>query len=268
MKKTLSILLITALLLSTLVACAEDKTSVEDNSLKTVLDKGYIILGLDDTFAPMGFRDENNEIVGFDIDLAKEVAKRLGVELKLQPIEWDSKVLELQSGNIDMIWNGLTITEERRENINFSKPYFNDRQVIIVLQDSSINQKGDLVGAKVGVQLESTASTAVESDEELASQLEEVVKYSSFNEVYMALQAGTLDAMVVDELSGRYAIGKNPGVFRILDEAYGDEQIGIGFRKGEDGLREKIEEILDEMAQDGTGAQISEKWFGEDVFVR
>lgn len=240
----------------------------EDTSLQDVMDDGYIVLGLDDTFAPMGFRDENNEIVGFDVDLAKEVAKRLGVKLRLQPIEWDSKVLELKSGNIDMIWNGLTITEDRLEKINFSKPYFNDRQVIIVLIDSPVNVKTDLEGTQVGVQIESTAAAAVEGDAEFAATLKEVVQYSSFNEVYMGVQSGILDAMVVDELSGRYAIGKNPGVFRVLEDTYGEEQIGIGFRKGDDSLRDKFDEILDEMAGDGSGAAISEKWFGEDVFSR
>ncbi|SHJ72571.1 amino acid ABC transporter substrate-binding protein, PAAT family [Dethiosulfatibacter aminovorans DSM 17477] len=278
MKKILALLLAVVMMLSIGVGCtpkedaeapADAETPAEeDASLQAVLDKGYIILGLDDTFAPMGFRDENNEIVGFDIDLAKEVAERLGVELRLQPIEWDSKVLELQSGNIDMIWNGLTITEERKENINFSKPYFNDRQVIIVLNESPVNTKADLEGTQVGVQIESTAAAAVEADAEFAATLEEVVQYSSFNEVYMGVQSGILDAMVVDELSGRYAIGKNPGIFRVLEDTYGDEQIGIGFRKGEDALRDKIDEILDEMAQDGSGAAISEKWFGEDVFSR
>jgi len=269
MKKNIVILLIVLLVLPTLGACSNnDQESEEDTSLQDVMDQGYIVLGLDDTFAPMGFRDSNNEIVGFDIDLAKEVAERMGVELRLQPIEWDSKVLELESGNIDMIWNGLTITEERKENINFSKPYFNDRQVIIVLEESPVNNKEDLEGGKLGVQIESTASAAVNSDEEFSSKLEEVAEYSSFNEVYMAVQSGILDAMVVDELSGRYAIGKNPGIFRVLDDTYGDEQIGIGFRKGEDKLRDKFDEILDEMAEDGKGAEISQKWFGEDVFDR
>ena len=280
MKKILALLLVVVMMMSVGIGCtpkeeaeapadADTEAPVEeDDSLQAVLDKGYIILGLDDTFAPMGFRDENNEIVGFDIDLAKEVAERLGVELRLQPIEWDSKVLELQSGNIDMIWNGLTITEERKENINFSKPYFNDRQVIIVLEESPVKTKADLEGTQVGVQIESTAAAAVEGDAEFAATLEEVVQYSSFNEVYMGVQSGILDAMVVDELSGRYAIGKNPGIFRVLEDTYGDEQIGIGFRKGEDALRDKFDEILDEMAKDGSGGAISEKWFGEDVFSR
>ena len=278
MKKILALMLALVMMMTMVVGCtpkeeaeapAETETPAEeDTSLQAIMDQGYIVLGLDDTFAPMGFRDENNEIVGFDIDLAKEVAERLGVELRLQPIEWDSKVLELQSGNIDMIWNGLTITEERKENINFSKPYFNDRQVIIVLIDSPVKTKADLEGTQVGVQIESTAAAAVEGDAEFAATLEEVVQYSSFNEVYMGVQSGILDAMVVDELSGRYAIGKNPGIFRVLEDTYGDEQIGIGFRKGDDSLRDKFDEILDEMAEDGSGAAISEKWFGEDVFSR
>jgi polar amino acid transport system substrate-binding protein len=216
----------------------------------------------------MGFRDEAGEIVGFDVDLAKVVGERLGVEVRFQPIDWDAKVLELESGNIDMIWNGLTVTEERKEQINFSKPYFDDRQIIIVKSDSDIKLKSELEGLKIGVQLDSTAQVVVEGDEDLLGSIDELVKFSNFSEAYLALDSGLVQAVVVDELAGRYAIGQRDGAFKVLEETYGDEQMAIGFRFGEDALRDEIDRIIDEMDRDGSGLEISEKWFGEDVLAR
>ncbi|MCF7942265.1 MAG: transporter substrate-binding domain-containing protein, partial [Spirochaetia bacterium] len=122
-----------------MTGCA--KESDTDESLKYILDKGTFVLGLDDSFPPMGFRGEDGEITGFDIDLAREVCTRMGVELKLQPIDWDAKILDLNSGDIDVIWNGLTITEDRQEKINFSKPYIANKQIIIVQAASGIDLK-------------------------------------------------------------------------------------------------------------------------------
>ena len=127
------------------------------NSWDKLEDRGYMIVGLDDTFAPMGFRDSSGNLVGFDVDLAKEVGIRLGVEVRFQPIDWDAKVLELNSGTIDMIWNGLTITESRLEEMLFSIPYIANTQMIMVASDSSINLISDLSDKKLGVQISSAA---------------------------------------------------------------------------------------------------------------
>lgn len=125
--------------------------STEDNSLQKVKDAGKLVLGLDDTFAPMGFRDENGEVVGFDIDLAKEVASRLGVELEIKPIEWSSSILSLNKGDVDVLWNGVTINDARKQQINFSKPYLNNRLVIVkAIDDAAINSKDDLSRKSIG----------------------------------------------------------------------------------------------------------------------
>jgi polar amino acid transport system substrate-binding protein len=238
-----------------------------DQSLQQILDKGELVLGLDDSFPPMGFRDEDGEIVGFDIDLAKEVAARLGVELRLQPIDWDAKILDLNSGDIDVIWNGLTITDERKESITFSKPYIANRQIVIVQADSGIDTKADMAGAVVGIQLGSSAEDAINSDPATLATFDEVSKYQDNVQALLDLEVGRIDAVVVDEILGRYYISQKPGVFDVASDFFAAEEYGIGFRMGEFAFQEAVDAALDEMVADGTAAEISEKWFDEDVLL-
>lgn len=189
----------------------EDLTPQEgDTSLTDIQSKGKIVLGLDESFPPMGYRDaESNEIVGFDIDLAKEVAKRMELELVIQPIDWDSKEMELNGGSIDMIWNGMTITDDRIASMTISKPYIANKQVIIVPEDSSITTKADLEGKKVGLQKGSSAYEALTADEATFKSLGEVVEYPDNVTVFTDLKAGRIDAFVVDEVNGRWIIENN-----------------------------------------------------------
>lgn len=239
----------------------------EDESLQYILDKGEFVLGLDDSFPPMGFRGEDGEIVGFDIDLAREVTERMGVELRLQPIDWDAKVLDLNSRDIDVIWNGLTITDERKEQITFSKPYIANRQIVIVQADSGIRTKAQLADATVGLQLGSSAQDAVEAEPEVLESFAELARYQDNVQALLDLEVGRIDAVVVDEILGRYYISQKPGTFAVADEHFAEEEYGIGFRKGEIAFRDRVDEILDEMVEDGTAAEISQKWFGEDVLL-
>ncbi|MBF9016848.1 MULTISPECIES: amino acid ABC transporter substrate-binding protein [unclassified Oceanispirochaeta] len=266
MKKILMILMIT---LSAVMAFAtgSNEASEGDNSLKYIQDKGVFVLGLDDSFPPMGFRDENGEVAGFDIDLAKEVCKRMGVELKMQPIDWDAKILDLNSKDIDVIWNGLSISDERKEKISFSKPYIANRQIIIVQAASGIDTKADLADQKVGVQLGSTADDAVNSDEATVATLNELVKFQDNIQALMDLEVGRIDAVVVDEILGRYYISKKPGVYDVAKEDFAAEEYGIGFRKGEDAFVAEVNRIMDEMVKDGSAAAISKKWFAEDILL-
>lgn len=244
-----------------------ETTSAEDESLQYILDKGELVLGLDDSFPPMGFRDDNGEIVGFDIDLAREVCARLGVELRLQPIDWDAKILDLNSRDIDVIWNGLTITPERQEKITFSKPYIANRQIVIVQADSGIDTKADLDGAVVGIQLGSSAEDAVNSDPATLESFAELAKYQDNVQALLDLEIGRIDAVVVDEILGRYYISKKPGVFAVASDYFAEEEYGIGFRKGERALVAAVDQAVDDMVGDGTAADISAKWFGEDVLL-
>lgn len=276
LKKT-SLLLILVMVLSVFaVGCGggeeppadnPSEEAAEDTSLQAVLDKGNFILGLDDSFPPMGFRDEAGEVVGFDIDLAKEVAARMGVELEIQPISWDAKTMELDNGNIDVIWNGLTITEERKLEMGFSKPYLNNSQIIIVRADSDIDTKADLAGKKVAVQLDSSAQKAVEGDTATSEALDELVKFDDNQAAMMDLETGGVDAVVVDKILGRYIMSNKPDVYKVASEDFGEELYGIGFRLEDEAFKNEVDKILDEMRADGKAAEISTTWFGEDIVV-
>jgi len=239
-------------------------TTNTDESWSKVEKKGEFVLGLDDSFPPMGFRDDNNEIVGFDIDVAKEVASRLGVELKIQPINWNAKEQELNTGNIDCIWNGFTITEERKQNLLFSEPYMNNQQVFVVKVDSAFSKKEDFEGKKLAVQDGSSGSSALDEEADFKNKLGEVVLFDNYMAALMDLEKGGVDVVLMDEVVARYYItlGKP---YKVLDEALATEEYGVGFRKNDNALMAKVQETLDAMAEDGKLAEIATKWFGEDI---
>ncbi|WP_278538247.1 amino acid ABC transporter substrate-binding protein [Fusobacterium varium] len=231
-----------------------------DNSLEKVKKDGYFTVGLDATFAPMGFRDENEEIVGFDIDLAKEVAKRMGVEVKFKPCEWDGIIFDLRSKNIDMVWNGMTITEERSKQAAFSTPYLVDGQIIFSRKGNEINKVSELEGKVVGVQLGSSGAQAVERNA-IAPKLKGIKKYATNVEALLDLEAGRTDAVVMDAISGKYYNAKK-NTLSFSEESLSDEYFAIALRKDDKALLDEINRLLDEMKKDGTFDQISLKWLG------
>lgn len=263
MKKWMNISL--GLILSLALFSCSSTSSLEDNSLQDILDKGELVIGFTD-YPPMGFMVDN-EATGFDLEIAKEVADRLGVKAVFQYIDWDAKVLELESKAIDVIWNGLTITEEREKEILFSKPYFDNRIVILTLKNSDIDVISDLAGLKVGVELQSSGQVSLEGNA-VYSELEEMVKFTSISEALMALNANTIDAIVADEIFARYAVSKDSSNYQVASEVFGSENYGIGFRLEDLALRDRVDEIIDEMAEEGLGAEISMTWFGEDLLKR
>lgn len=232
-------------------------------------DQGFFVLGLDDSFPPMGFREKGSqEIVGFDIDLAKEVGRRMGLEVKLRPVEWDGVVMSLMKGDIDVIWNGMTITEERKAKINFTKPYLNNRQIIIV-NDDDIQSKDDLADKVVGIQMGSSADAALSSDAALLKSLKDVRKYENNTLALMDLKAGRVDAVVLDEIVGRYYISKDAGSsFKVLDEGLANEEYGVGVRKKNTAFLAELNKQLDAVKQSPEGDAISKKWFGANVWNR
>lgn len=266
MKKILTLIAI-ALICSTSIFASGNKETKADESLIKIEEKGVFVLGLDDAFPPMGFRDENNEIVGFDIDLAKEVTKRLNVELKSQPIDWNSKEQELATGNIDCIWNGFTISPEREKVITFSKPYLKNKQVLVVKSSSPFNSLKDFEGKVVGLQGGSTASDAMESSLEFKNSLKDVVEFKDNLTALMDLNAGGVDAVVLDLFVANDNIKRSGMDFKVLDEGLTEEEYAIGFRKNDIALKDAVEAKLIEMNNDGTLAKISEKWFGADITV-
>lgn len=243
------------------VGCSSKK---EDTAAKKSL-----ILGFDDTFVPMGFKDEKGEVVGFDIDLAKEVSKKIGKEITFQPIDWSMKESELNSKKIDMIWNGYTITDERKEKVSFTRPYLDNKQVIITLAASKINTKADLKGAKVGAQNGSSAVDAINKEADVVKGFADskIYTFETNDQALMDLEAGRIDAVVADEILARYYISKK-GVdkYKVLSDNFGSETYGVGLRKDDKELLDQINKAFDDMKKDGTAKTISVKWFGEDIF--
>ncbi len=271
MKKILVLLMVLAMVMVVFAGCTqqeEPEVADEPNSLEAIIEKGEFVLGLDDSFPPMGFRDDNGDIVGFDIDLAKVVAERMGVELVVKPVDWDGIALSLKNGDIDVIWNGLTITDERKETMGFTKPYLNNRQIIIVRVDSDIATKADLEGKVVGVQLGSSSDIALNNEPEVADKVDDVRKYSNNVEALLDLANEGTDAVVVDEIVGRYYIAKKPDTYKVLEDYFTDEEYGVGYRKEDTEFGEELDRIMDEMKADGTADAISEEWFGEAIVLK
>lgn len=265
--KKIIILLMVSLITITSVFAQGAKESVGDNSLTKVQEAGTFVLGLDDAFPPMGFRDENNEIVGYDIDLAKEVTSRMGVDLKLQPIDWNSKEQELSTGNIDCIWNGFTKTETREKVMTFSSSYVMNQQVLVVKKGTSFKTLEDFAGKKVGLQGGSTASDALEASPEFKSSLKEVIEFKDNLTALMDLNAGGVDGVILDLLVANDTIKRSNLDFVILDAGLSEEEYAVGFRLGDIALKDAIEEQLIAMHDDGTLAEITTKWFGKDISV-
>lgn len=279
-KRLLSAVMASAMVLS-LAACGGAKT--ETTAAETTAEKkeetttagttaaetaeaagGTLIVGFDQDFPPMGFVGDNGEYTGFDLDLAKEVASRLGLEYKAQPVAWDSKDMELESGNIDCIWNGFTITG-REDDYIWTTPYMANKQVFVVANDSDIKSQADLAGKVVEVQADSSAEAALKENQDLANTFGQLLTTPDYNTAFMDLEQGAVDAVAMDVIVAGYQIKQRNADFKILDDSLSEEEYGVGFKKGNTELRDKVQGALEEMAADGTLAKISDEWFGEDV---
>lgn len=229
-----------------------------------------VVIGLDDNFPPMGFVNDKNEIVGFDIDLAKEAAKRLKRDVQFKPIDWSSKEAELKSGRIDALWNGLDITDARKKNMMFSDPYMDNRQILFVAAGrKDINGEEDLEGMVVATQSGGTGEEYLDKNEKLRSTFKEYKKYSDYITAFMDLENGRVDVILADEIVGRYYMSKHPEKIATIDKAIGPtSQFGIGFRLDDKALRDDVQKALNEMKADGTMAKISTKWFGKDITTK
>lgn len=227
---------------------------------------GTFTVGFDQDFPPMGFVGDDGEYTGFDLELAKEVAARLGLEYKPQPIAWDAKDMELNSETIDCIWNGFTMNG-REDAYTWSEPYMDNSQVFVVSADSGIQTMADLAGKIVEVQTDSSAEAALKDQPELASTFAMLQTTPDYNTAFMDLEMGAVDAIAMDVIVAGYQIEqRNAGdKFVILEETLASEEYGIGFKLGNEALRDQVQGALEEMAADGTMAEISNKWFGIDI---
>lgn len=284
-KKALSLLLTSAMILSA-TACSSTQesptteapssetaaeTTVSDENEPTTAETSApaseattFTVGFDQDFPPMGYIGDDGEYTGFDLELAKEVASRLNLEFIPQPIAWDSKDMELEAGNIDCIWNGFTMNG-REDSYTWTEPYMNNEQVFVVAEDSDVQLVSDLAGKVVTVQADSSAEAALKDDPDLVATFATLQTAPDYNTALQDLEMGAVDAVAMDSVVARFQIEQRGGGFRLLDETLAAEEYGIGFKKGNEELRDKVQATLEEMAADGTLAEISTKWFSEDI---
>lgn len=256
MKKILGVILVLILIVLIFMGvCLKKQTKEEE----------ILIVGLDDSFPPMGFRNEENEIVGFDIDIAKAVSEKLGMQLKLQPISWAGKEQELDSGNIDCIWNGFAYNETRAETMTLSKPYISSKNIFVLKSGSTVRNQDELLGKKIGVQSGSIQQQDLEASEFYKEV--EIIEYSDNLTAFMDLETGGVDAIFCSSIIGNYLIKSKDKDYGTID-SYGiskDNVDVVAFKKGNTVLKEKIDKALEELKEDGTLQKISEKWFGENL---
>ena len=259
-----------AMLLTTMIftGCGGGDTPKTDGANADGAKK--IVVGLDDEYPPMGFKDDKNEIIGFDVDLAKAAAKKLGREVEFKAIDWNSKEAELKSGRIDVLWNGLDITPERKENMLFSDPYMDNRQIIFIRKgddaNANISDENGLAGKSVGTQAGSTAEAYITGNDALKNSFKDFKTYGDYISAFMDLENGRLDAVVCDEIVGRYYMAKHADKIDAINVVVGPtSEFGIAFAKDNTALRDEVQKAFDEIVADGTAKKISEEWFGADL---
>lgn len=259
-KKFLSAMLVGAMALS-MTACG-NKSDSDSSSEK-------FIVGFDAAFPPYGYQDENGEYVGFDLDLAEEVCKRNEWELVKQPIDWNAKDMELKSGTISCIWNGFTMTG-REDEYAWTKPYVDNSQVFVVKADSNISSFDDLSGKSVVVQTDSSAESALKEEENssLKDSFKELIIVSDYNTAFMNLNSGAADAIAMDIGVANYQIESRGDDYIILDDILSVEQYAVGFALDNTELRDKVDETLDAMRNDGTFEKIAEEWELSDSIIK
>lgn len=225
-------------------------------------DNNTLVVGFDAEFPPYGYKDDNGSYVGFDLDLAQEVCDRNNWTLVKQPIDWDAKDSELDSGSIDCIWNGFTING-REDDYTWSEPYIDNKQVIVVKSDAKIDSLEDLAGKTVETQKDSSALAALQGDQKsLADTFATLTEVADYNTAFMDLQSGACDAVAIDIGVAQYQVSSqdNPSDYKILDDSISSEQYGIGFKKGNDALKDQVQETLNEMFDDGTVEKIAQNY--------
>lgn len=266
MKKKLTVLAMVFVLIFTMLAL----TGCGDKDKETDADaKETIIVGLDDTFAPMGFRDESGELVGFDIDLARAVAEELGMNVEFKPIDWKAKEAELSAGTVDCLWNGMSVTPDRIEGMALTYKYLNNKIVLMSLVDSDLDvtSADQLKDLKIGTQAGSAALEMLQANEAYDSFKDNISEYDKYDTAIMDLKAGRVDVIAVDQVLGEYTNNNLGGEMKECTYSLGDDFYTIGCASDNTELRDKINDALKKLIDDGKATEISEKWFGKDIMV-
>ena len=266
MKKILSILLVITMMIS-LAACGAQKTTkAGDSDLAYVKANGKIIIGYTD-YAPMNYYDENGNFTGFDTELAIIVCEKLGLKPEFVEINWDTKEVELNAKSIDCIWNGLSLTPKNQENMTTTKPYMTNNITLVVKSDSPISKFEDMAGKSLAVQSGSAAEETLDADENkvFKASLKEVNGFDEYITAMLDMESGNSDAVLMDSVVANYMIkdlGKN---YKVLEGTLLEDNYVVGFRKGDEALRDAVWNALKELKQEGRIAEISSKWFGFDI---
>lgn len=244
------------------------RTAHSQDTWRQVTADKTVVVGIDDTFVPMGFRDKDGKLVGYDVELARQSLKKIGLKAKFQVIDWSMKETELKTGHIDMIWNGYTKNADRAKKVAFSNSYHHDKQVIVSMKNQQINRLSDLKGKKLGAQ---TGSSGLLTYDQKGNKLKKIVgsnaqPYDTFDKALNDLQVGRLNAVLIDaDYAGYYiAHEKDPQAFKTIDTNFGQDSYGVGMRKGDVTLIKKVNEALAKSKADGTIDKLSQKYFGVD----
>ncbi len=250
-----------ALGIVSLTGCGGDSEEAESDNT--------FVVGLDDTFAPMGFRDEDGDLVGFDIDLAEAVGEELGMEVEFKPIDWNAKEMELEAGTIDCVWNGMSVTDERMEKMALSNKYLNNNIILMALADSDVDvtDPSQLADLDIGTQVDSSALLMLQQNEAYDSFSENISEYDQYDTAFMDLRAGRIDVVAVDQVLGEYTNQNLDGEFKVCTYELGGDSYAIGFAKDNTELRDQVNSAIEAVIDSGEAAEISEKWFGRNIVI-
>ena len=252
------------------MACTQKASDPKQDNWKKYQQQNSITVGFDNTFVPMGYEEKNGQYAGFDIDLAKLVSEKLGIQVHFQPIDWDMKETELQNGTIDAIWNGYSATDERREKVAFTIPYMQNTQVIVSKKTSNIRSVEDMKDKVLGAQTGSSGYLDFEAQPELLKNYvknNDADQYQSFNEALIDLKNDRIDALLIDRVYANYYLASE-GImddYEIFPAGFESESFAVGVRKSDKTLQEQLNQAFVSLYQEGKFQEISQKWFGENI---
>lgn len=244
-----------------LTGCGDDSESGDSDNT--------IVVGLDDAFAPMGFRDEDGELVGFDIDFAEAVGEEMGMEVEFKPIDWDAKEIELEAGTIDCVWNGMSVTPDRIENMALSNQYLSNNIILMTMADSDIDvtDPSQLADLNIGTQVDSSALLMLQENEAYDSFSGNISEYDKYDTAFMDLRAGRIDVVAVDQVLGEYTNNNLDGEFKACTYELGGDSYAIGFASDNTQLRDQVNDAIKALIDSGEAAEISEEWFGRNIVI-
>lgn len=250
-----------ALTVGALAGCTSNNEGASSSSSAvTEAPTTTLVVGFDNSYPPYGFIGDDGSYTGFDLDLATEVANRNDWGIELMPIDWDAKDALLGQGTVNCIWNGFTM-EGREDNYTFSEPYMLNEQVIVTKAGAGIDSLEGLAGKVVITQIDSAALDVLEGDQaELAATFGKLDTISDYNNAFMQLEAGTVDAVACDLSIAAYQMAANPDAYVQLETPLSSEHYAVGFKKGDESLVGAVNETLKAMYADGTVQQLCEKY--------